>query len=362
VTTLTRYASTALLLHLTATLVLFVSMLQLLDILGSADDIFERHGAGVLPLLYHMLLRLPELSMAALPFSVLVAALLVLAKFANNNEVLALKAAGVSYYGLLAAFLPAAILVAVAYFLLTDQLAPAASRALSAWNVEASGGPKDPVVQPSGAANWLRDGQTRVRVGAIAREGQRLLDVTLFICDERGNLIQRVRAPEARYEDGAWTLADAEILDIDAQPGGDTVKVFNWVWETSLSPGQFVDMTAPAPTLGVAELLRFVESPEQGNRPVNVYETWMHKRLATPFTVFLMILLSAPVAQRFQRQRSIAMELSIGMGLGFLFFVTDGLLLALGEAGALPPAVAAWAPMLLFASLGATTLVRMEGH
>lgn len=361
-TTVARYVSLALLQHLAVALVLFVSLLQLLELLSSAEDVFAWHGSSAAALLRHMLLRLPDLTAAALPFSVLVAALLVLAKLANNNEVLALKAAGVSYYGLLVAFLPAAVLVAAGYFVLSDQLAPSASREFTAWNAEARLRVQAPVSEGEDRGNWIRDGTTRVRVDAIAEDGRRLLGVTLFVCDEAGNLVRKVSAREARYAEERWMLSDVEQLDIAGRPGGDTTRAASMPWDTSLSPGQFADLWAPATTLGLSELMRFAAHPEQGNRPVNVYETWMHKRLATPFTVFLMILLSAPVAQGFQRQRSLGLELAVGMGLGFLFFVTDGLLLALGEAGALPPALAAWAPMVLFASIGGATLVRMEGH
>lgn len=360
--TLTRYASVSLLLHLAVALVLFVSLLQLLDLLSSAEDVMVWHGGSSAALLRHVLLRLPDLAAAALPFSVLVAALMVLAKLANNNEVLALKAAGVSYYGLLAAFLPAAVLVAGAYFLLSDQLAPAFSREFAAWNAEARLRTQAPPRDGEERGNWIRDGDTRVRVDAIADDGRRLLGVTLFICDEAGIEVRQVSAREARYAEERWTLFDAEQLEIGGAPGGDTTRAASLAWDTSLAPGQFADLWAPATTLGLTELMGFAAHPEQGNRPANVYETWMHKRLATPFTVFLMILLSAPVAQGFQRQRSLGLELAVGMGLGFLFFVTDGLLLALGEAGALPPALAAWAPMVLFASIGGATLVRMEGH
>lgn len=362
--TITRYACVTLLRHLALSLFVFVSLLQLLDLLNSAEDVIVWHGAGLGPILRHVMLRLPDLTVAALPFSVLVAALLVLAKFANNNEVLALKAAGMSYFGLLAAFAPAALLVAGAYFVLSDQVAPATSRAFTAWNDEARARlATQPAPAADETAHWLRDGDTRIRFGSILDSGRRLLRVTLFICDEAGNLVRQIDAREAEYVDeNHWILLDAELVDVAGPGGAEIFREARWRWDTSLSPGQFADLTAPATTLGLTELMHFAQHPEQGNRPVNVYETWMHKRLAAPFTVFVMILLSAPVAQRFQRQRSMALELSVGIGLGFLFFVTDGLLLALGEAGALPPLLAAWAPMLLFASIGGAAIVRMEGH
>ncbi len=44
--------------------------------------------------------------------------------------------------------------------------------------------------------------------------------------------------------------------------------------------------------------------------------------------------------------------MAIGFGLGFLYFISDGLVMSLGETGAVPPVVAAWLPILVFASVG----------
>jgi lipopolysaccharide export system permease protein len=50
----------------------------------------------------------------------------------------------------------------------------------------------------------------------------------------------------------------------------------------------------------------------------------------------------------------------IGMALGFAYFVADNFALAMGNLGAYPPFVAAWAPFLLFLLIGETVLVRTE--
>ena len=53
---------------------------------------------------------------------------------------------------------------------------------------------------------------------------------------------------------------------------------------------------------------------------------------------------------------------AIGFGLGFLYFISDGLVMSLGETGAVPPVVAAWLPILVFASVGGAWLIRLEGY
>src|SRR3546814_5475657 len=48
----------------------------------------------------------------------------------------------------------------------------------------------------------------------------------------------------------------------------------------------------------------------------------------------------------------------LGMALGFAYFVADNFSLAMGNLGAYPPFLAAWAPFLLFLLVGETVLFR----
>ena len=49
-----------------------------------------------------------------------------------------------------------------------------------------------------------------------------------------------------------------------------------------------------------------------------------------------------------------------GMALGFAYFVADNFALAMGNLGAYPPFLAAWAPFLLFLLIGEAVLLRTE--
>ena len=49
------------------------------------------------------------------------------------------------------------------------------------------------------------------------------------------------------------------------------------------------------------------------------------------------------------------------MALGFAYFVADNFSLAMGNVGAYPPLLAAWAPFLLFLLIGETVLIRSGG-
>jgi len=358
--TLTGYVSRLFLVHVAVMLFSFVALLQLIDLLNNTDRIVERHGNSIGVILRYMGYRLPELTAFIVPFAVLLAALMVLGRLAQSAEVLALKAAGVSYYRMLLAFLPSAVLVAAVHFAIADQLAPIATRAMTEWDAAVDELDQGETSDP-GSAIWIRDGQTLVRVASVSRRGALLRGVTLFERDENHDFHARITARRATYENGTWELTDVERFA--PTPGGSGIMRYpQWRWETSLLPAHFSDLAATPASLSAAQLYAFAAKQDVGSHPTYYYETWLNRRLALPAISLIMVLLAAPVAQSLSRQRGIALGLMLGIGMGFLYFIVDGLLQALGESGMLPPLLAAWSPALLFAIVGSASLVRVEGQ
>jgi lipopolysaccharide export system permease protein len=73
-----------------------------------------------------------------------------------------------------------------------------------------------------------------------------------------------------------------------------------------------------------------------------------------------MPLLAAIAAFGLARSGQLMLRASLGMALGFAYFVADNFSLAMGNVGAYPPLVAAWAPFFLFLLIGESVLVRSE--
>ena len=71
-------------------------------------------------------------------------------------------------------------------------------------------------------------------------------------------------------------------------------------------------------------------------------------------------MLAAVAAFGLARSGQVLVRACVGMALGFAYFVADNFSLAMGSNGAYPPAIAAWAPFLLFLLVGETVLIRSE--
>ena len=86
---------------------------------------------------------------------------------------------------------------------------------------------------------------------------------------------------------------------------------------------------------------------------------WWHK-ISGPMSSILMPLLGAVAAFGLARSGQLFIRAVIGMALGFAYFVADNFALAMGNIGAYPALLAAWAPFMLFFLIGETVLIRTE--
>lgn len=357
-----RYVSLLLLRRVGLVLLGFAALVQMFDLFANADDIADNYGPGLGPVLVYLAYRLPATVALVMPFSILVGSLLTLLGMATNNEITAFKAAGLSFYRLLLCLMPAGLLFAAFHFVIADRVAPAALRALGEREIiHTAKRPGGATARNESNPAWIRDGDLIVRAGRVQRDGAVLSDVEIIRRNDKGVMVQRRFARVAAFDaqTTTWTLTDVSKLDIDREERR-IEKVALQSWETKLRPSDFADLTVPPNQFTSSDLMSLSRAAGIGSRPVFVYQTWLHKRVALPILCLLMVLLAAPVSQASARAGGTAARMTLGIGLGFLFFVSDGLSTALGETGSLLPVLAAWAPIAIFASVGGSVLLRVE--
>jgi lipopolysaccharide export system permease protein len=295
---------------------------------------------------------------------------------------MALKASGMSFYRFLLSLLPAALLVGLLHLMVSDQVVPRTARVLQQWDVaaqppvqagkvankEGATTPSDnlPLTPPSPGAgrsgDWIRDGDSYVRIETVLAGGKELRGVTIFERQGHAVLNERLLAQRALYDGTGWRLFNVQKLLLADGQDRKPERIAEMPWQTSLTPDHLADLTTDPATLSLAEVWRFVSHPDVGSRPVDFYRTWLLRKVVLPLVTIMMVLLAAPVAQGLQRHGGLGAGLAVGIGLGFLYFVTDGVLMTLGEMGAVAPMVAAWTPTALFAAIGISALLKIEGY
>jgi lipopolysaccharide export system permease protein len=325
-----------------------------LEIVTYANEILALES-GTAIIFKYLLARAPATLATFLPMSLLLALLLTLTELSYRNELTAIWAMGISPVRLILTLAPLAILCGILHFALVDRAVPAAAPTLRLWGVADYGekklkvGERDPL--------WLRSGSDIIRAASASSDSRRLEDVVIFKRNELGLLTEQVFAASASLDAAGWKLQNSVTYSMDGKPPERATSV---TYTGEARPAEAGYRSGDPEEMTISDLSYFVANDGFGIRPDFVYRTWWHKRL-TPLAISLVMLaLCVPLATRFRRGGGLGWLFGAGVGLGFTFFVMDGIATSVGELGLVSPWLAAWFPVLLFACFALYLLGRAE--
>jgi len=335
---------------------MLVLVLMTLDLLGESGKILKPAGNGEAELWRYVSLRVPVLISKFLPFSVLLGALIAFAGLNQHSEVVSMKAAGLSAHQILAPMIAASLGVAIALFAFNELVVVKSARTLSAWDAA----DYKPIPPASGILSnvWIRDGDDLVRARIVTGRGPttELRDVTIYERDY-GALAKVVDADKATQVPGGWRLENVRTYDARMNIVMRSPEATNL---GGVDPTRFTLAKVDPAERDFIALHRSIGELEAAGRPTEEARTgWWHK-ISGPLSTMLMPLLAATAAFGLARSGKVLLRATIGMALGFAYFVADNFSLALGNYGAYPPFLAAWAPFLLFLLIGEFVLIRQE--
>ena len=340
-----------------AVLFALILVLMTLDLLGEAGKILAVPGNGDSALWHYVALRIPLLVSRFLPFSVLLGTLIAFVSLNQNSEVVAMKAAGLSAHQILAPLVVASIGIAALLFGFNEVVVVNSARVVDAW----SGNDYKPIPPVSGVVSnvWLLQGDDLIRVGIVSGRGAGMTLHDLSVYDRAGGVLQRVVNAKTATPDaaGTWLLHQVQVYDANQNVVRNAADIKGLA---GVTPGQLTLAKVDPTELDYWTLKQRIAELEAAGRPTDEARAGLAHKLSQPLSILLMPLLAAVAAFGLARSGQVLIRAVTGMALGFAYFVADNFSLAMGNAGAYSPVIAAWAPFLLFLLIGEAVLVRTE--
>jgi lipopolysaccharide export system permease protein len=339
-----------------AVLVGLVLVLMALDLLGESGKILAAPGNTEADLWRYAGLRLPLLVSRFLPFAILLGTLIVFVGLNQNSEVVAMKAAGLSAHQLLAPLILASAAVAVVAFAFNETVVVRSARIVNAWNDN----DYRPVPAESGILTnmWLvRDGDLiRARHAGGRGEEFHVAGVTIYQ-RQQGALARIIEAERAVPQGGMWRLEDVRVYDTRMNVITRTPEMIGL---SGVTPEQLRLARVDPDQTSFFDLREKIAAMKAAGKSTAEARAGLWHKISSPMSILLMPLLAAVAAFGLARSGQVLLRATLGMALGFAYFVADNFSLAMGNVGAYPPVLAAWAPFFLFLLVGETVLVRSE--
>lgn len=357
--TLFRYISRNFMLNLTG--MLFV-MLGILYVFDNVEMI--RRAAQHNSLSFHLVaslsaLKLPYFAETIMPFGILFSAIYTCWKLNKTNELIVIRAAGISAWQFLAPMMFCALLTGAC---MTTIVNPVASLMLARYDRLATlylGNSSD-LVAVSQTGIWLRQptddgGYALLHSESFDQKEWRLSNVIALYFDDKNNFEKRIDSPVAYLKSGYWEMRGALIND---ETGASHAAVQRL--PTALTPKKIEESFADPDTISFWDLAEYTRIMEETGFPATALHIQLQSLLAQPFLLVAMVLLAATFSLRPPRFGGTGAMIALGVGIGFLIFFMESMLHAFGVSQKIPPTLAAWTPAAVSLLMGITALLHLE--
>jgi lipopolysaccharide export system permease protein len=246
--------------------------------------------------------------------------------------------------------------VAIASFWFNDRVVTRATATLNAWE-DANYGP---LPRERGVVNnvWVRDGDDLIHAQSASGRGQATKLAGITVYDRVGGTLETiVNADRGSQASGGWRLEKVRRFDVAR---GTETPLPQLIVAQGVTSDRFTLADVRAEERSFGSLRVAIRDLKAAGRPTEALEAGLWHKLSGPLSAVLMPLLAGVAAFGLARSGHLFIRAVIGMGLGFAYFVADNFALAMGNLGAYPPMLAAWAPFFLFLLIGEAVLIRTE--
>ena len=310
--------------------------------------------SALLRLLFY---KLPHMLVLTFPVSTLFSTLLGVGRLAKDNEITALRMAGLPFVRIFLPVAAFAVVVAGLSFWVNEYLTPWANQRADQLIRQSIFREIFPRVREN---VFFRGPQNRYFYVRRADETNHLLE-GVMIYEVGGAYPRLITAQRARYGEGWWHLEEGVVRELDER-GFTTYEAafarFDVRVEGDL--GGFLLQQKTPDQMSAAELREHLRELERSGLESRAVAVDYYFKYAAPFAVLVFALVAAPLSLHGARGGRFT-GVAAAIVLIFVYYVVMSTARAWGRAGALHPFLAAWAANLLFLAGGVVAYLWVEG-
>lgn len=361
-----KYIVKELLLPFSFGVVVFSTLFVATDLLFKIVQMLAQQGVPFLLVGKFFFAKMPATVLYSFPMATLLATLLAFGRLSNDNEVVALRASGISFPRIALPALFFALTITIIAIFLNDKIVPKTNfLANTTLESEIRNRVKKNL---SNLSLYSNTGQGLSRLTFVKRfdeETEIMLGVNVWDSNEYidGNkrvvdTIRTITAQEARWINGLWLFIDGSIVEYEKQAVKYHAKFDTMEVDIKETPKQISkqyrtpdEMDRNAIKKKIIALTRAANDIGEVPKDIIKLKLEYHQKISIPCASLVFALIGIPFGMRPHRSSS-SMGLGISMILIFVYYILLSVGLFLGSANHISPVIATWLPNFVFLVFG----------
>jgi lipopolysaccharide export system permease protein len=329
-----------------------------IEFLQKADRLIK-YRATIVQVTKYFLYSIPGMISMSLPMATLIAAVISLGNLSRHNEIIAMRASGLSLAKIIAPMLAGGLLISLIGFMNNEIIMPMYSaRANYIRNVEIE--KKQQRVMFQQHKLWLKGPDNSIaNIELVAPNRREMLGLNVYKLTPDYSVRERIKAGSLVWENGAWRLRNSRTFTnsgdgvISRQSDG---EIFNIVE----NPDDLGMIVKNSEEMNFTEMWDYVKRLKNSGYKAVTYEVDLHSKLAFPLSSLLMVMIAIPFSIHKVRGGGAATGFAFAVMIAFFYWMLASVGASLGHSGALAPAIAAWFANIFFAVAAVIVLLRMQ--
>jgi lipopolysaccharide export system permease protein len=345
---LDRYVLREQLVALAAGLLFFVSVFVVVDAFEKMDTFLDNQVPVPTVALYY-LVSIPGIILQVLPMAMLLSCLLALGQIGRNNEITAMRAAGIGPGRVAAPLLVLALAVSAGVFVTNEVLLPHLNaRRVQVYREQIKKQSMEGPAVRTNLAYLGANGRTfLIRTYNVGKKEMREVVIQEI---QNHMLTGRIDAESAQWEKGKWVFRDGYVRRFTRE--GEKAAHFTELRIPGLPerPEDFSETEEDPAALSYWELSHYIQRLHQSGGRVQKYLVDLYLKISFPLTNLIVVVIGTALALR-ARRGGLAVWFGLSVFISFMYYAFIRTGQALGHNGALPPFLAAWAGNISFGVL-----------
>ena len=335
-------------------IVMVVCIYLIVDFIERIDDLLDA-GLPFHDIAAFFIYKTPLIVSQITPVGSLLAVLFVIGLMNRRNELIALKAGGVSVAHILKPMSAIGLIIAFALFFWAEVLVPiSVSKSNRIWHEKVD---EESMVTIRQKNIWIKGTRSIYHFKFFDPDTKQLHGISLNYFDDNFDLVRRIDAGRAHFESGQWHLRDVMIQEWQHNPADYRVTVNELqALDMNLHPDDFQQVIKKTEEMSFYELIDYIAQVEHEGYDATHYRVDLYAKTAYPAIALILVVLGTGISVRRRLRENLAVSIALGLSTVFIYWTFYNFCLSLGYGGVLPPLLAAWIANLI-AICGAALLL-----
>lgn len=334
-------------------LVTFFFLYIIIDLLSNLDEILK-HRVSLDILMQYYLGYLPIIFVQVTPIACLLSTLYTFAKLNRNNEIIAMRSAGLSLFGIIKTTVVFGLIISVFVFWVNDRFVPASLSMTEKIKDKMETDEKKAQQKESETIDNLCMYGAKNRlffVNKFSPHNNTMEGITILENDQHQNITKKIVANKGVFRGGLWRFYQSITYNFDenGQIKGQPQYFEEEIMAIPETPKDFLSQRQRPDFMTISQLDDYIWklSKSGATGVIRNLKIDLYQRFTFPLTSIVIMLLGIPFAIRIKKRSTGLSSLGLSIMVGFLYYVLNAVSIALGKAGILMPILSATLPHIV---------------